>query len=527
MSKTRFSVVVDSTFRVQGQYPDPTSFVIPVHYSAVNDYVNTPVFVFAWTSTLRILNGTISGGSQSSLILSDNLKRSIRNYYVGCLANLYNGGTLLESSMIVGYDPSDNTVDLEVGFTNRVQENIDLTISLPDTTTNPYILQIQGYFPDFIFEYTSLYLYSFKKKWIRPIRFISQYGLINLSEPLPLDAYEINDIFQIRTSSQILQYPLVSFFKSIEKWSIRTQSHHYVVGSKVFVEPDLMSGTTQIFRVYDVMPSGEPVLEVLQYGGPFGQSTEYVLYDMSQLSVPVETLSRMSVLTTRTVVDAGTKPIPSPENNVLYFGTQLYQQFLYYTYVVKDHYIIINDEKDSFSDLVTVLESPSEDDRQYGFLSKQKVQCAMNVANFSLPDNNICMSVKLEYLILPNRRVRGYNKLLSFFPYVIVRFYNVDSSQYSRYGTVTSNNPTTANCQFICPIGNLLNPTIIKFVEVSSDASQVLKLNPAHDMRFEVVLPDGDILQYEPEFSNLGEALLSSSFSIRNTVACIFSFVSL
>lgn len=523
MTKTRFSVVVDSAFRVRDQYPRNTSFVIPVNDTAVNDYINTPVMIFAWNSISNPLIGTIIGGSQSSLILSSSLSQSRRNYYRGCLASLYDGVNLLESSLITRYDTENNTIDLEIPFESSIQTYQDIHITYPDSTSNPYTIQTLGYDPEFIFEYSNLYLYNFNKKWIRLIRFINENGLINLVQPIPLADYDVNDIFQIRTSLQILQFPLTSFFNSIVNYTLVAGSHDYKVGSHVYLEPDEISGKRQIYQIRQKGLDGSLKLEIIEFGGPFGKELFYPLYDTTDPLVDVLTLAQIQVVLTRTVIDAEKNPIPSPENNVIYLGAQLYEQFFYYSYVVKNQYIILIDATNPY-ELLVDMESLPIDQRQYGFLSKTTVQCTMNVANLSIPENQVCMNVQLEYLILPNQKVKGYNKLLSFFPYVVVKLYNTDAPQFSRFGTITTNNRVSTNCQFICPIGNLLNPLIIKFVEVTSDMIQTLKISPLQDLYFEVLLPDGSLLEYEDITTSFIETLTSYSFSIRNTVACIFTF---
>jgi hypothetical protein len=521
MTKTRFSVVVDSAFRVLDQYPNATRFVIPVNDSVTNDYVSTPLMIFRWANPTNTISGTIVAGSQSVLILSDDLQVSLADYYTGCLVSLYNGLLLLESSLVTKYDPTNNSVTLQTGFTSSIQAFPDIKISYPDSTVNPYIVQATGYNPELIFEYSTLYLYNFTRKWIRPIRFINNYGLINLFEPFPISQYAVDDIFQIRSSLQILQFPIVSYYTSIVKYKIEMGSHFYAVGSYVYTLPDIPSGTRQLFQVKDKKSDGSLVLLTVEYGGPFGMSLFYPLYDEANPSVPVSALATIQVLQTRTVIDAMENPTPSPRDNVIYLGTQLTGNFLYYSYVVDGRYIILIDDTQPY-DLIVDIDILPLNEREYGFLSRETVQCTMNVANFSIPDNQICTTVQLEYLILPNLPVKGVNKLLSFFPYVVVKLYNVDTSQYSRFGTITSNNPATANCQFICPIGNLLNPTIIKFVEVTSDMIQTLKISPYKDLYFEVVLPDGTLLEYEP--SPPPSLFTNSNFSIRDTVACIFTF---
>jgi hypothetical protein len=488
----------------------------------VDSYVNSPIQIFSWGELTNELTGTIAGGSQSAVILSENLSQTRVNFYIGCILLLYQGGNPIEFSYIDSYDPNTNTVTLETPFTNNVTLNDDIKIRYPDSLVNPYILQVVGYDSGNIFEYSSLFLYNYTRRWIRKISQISNLGLVNLVDPIPVDQYSTMDILELRTSLQALQYPLTHYYNSIVKYAIVVGSHRYKVGSRVFVKPDTPTGVDQIFRVMSTNECTDLVLEIEQFGGPFGSNSVYVIYDTEDPSANPSTLAELTVLQSRTVIDAGTNAIPSPEQNVLYIGQTLLDEFFYFNYVVdKQRYLILLDDVPPY---MMIIDPTDPVQKEYGFLQKKDVQCSMNVPNFSFSENQVCMNVQLEYLILPNRRVKGYNQLLSFFPYVIVRLYNIESSQYSRYGNIVSNNQTSTNSQFICPIGNLLNPLIIKFVEVKSDGIQTLKLSPYQDLFFEVLLPNGNLLEFEEDYFSVSSLVRSFNFTIRDTVACIFSF---
>lgn len=526
MKKHRFSVVLDSAFREKSVYPLPTRFVVPVNDSITTPYVSSPIAIFSWADPLQHRFGTVVGGSQSTLTLSDDLASSTPNYYMGCQLELLDGvgGQVLESCTILSYDDIQNTVTLSVPFTNSIRTYTDVRIAYPDSKANPFILQITGYNPLSIFEYQTLYLFNQSKRWVRPIQLISQMGLVNLKEPIPVDEYGYADILEVRTSPQIVQYPLVSIVSGITKYMIEPSYYDYRIGMVLYIEPDdPMTGTRQRFQVMDKDPEGgELVLKILTYGGPFVQSRTYPLIPEDDPTADVNALSSIFALQTRTIIDAGTEFIPSPLQNVIYLGQSILSEFFYFNYEIQGTYIILVDDVYPY-EMVIDPDRLGASELFYGFLSKVTVNCAMNVANFSIPDNQVCTTITLDCLILPNRIVRNYNKLLSFFPYVIVRLYNVEAPQYSKYGNVTSNNPSSTNAQFICPIGNLLNPTLIKFVEVRSDMEQMLKISPYQDLLFEVLLPDGKLLEFEDEVSDISSIIGSYTFSIRDTVACLLS----
>jgi len=515
MMKNRFSVVIDSAFRMREEYPKSTRFVIPVNDSAITKYIKSPISIFSWQQTSRVMMGTVAGGNQSTIILSNNLLNNQENYYVGCQLVLLSSGNPIESSMIISYNTIDNSVTVKIPFQNNVQINDDIRIEYPDTKMNPYIIQITGYNATDLFEYGALYLYNFTKKWIRQIVLISSVGLINLKEAVPLSQYDYNDVFEIRTSLQVLQFSLspTDYGNGVYKYVIENSTHPYQVGSRVYIEPDEITGRRQVFLITDIDENNNLTLKTIEYGWSFLNSQYYPLYDMDNMGVDVGTLAKIVVIQTRPMIDVGTNAVPNPQQNVIYLGNDIMSELLYYSYEIQENYIILIDDMFPYDLIINFNVS------EYGFLERTVLQCAMNVPNFSIPDNQICMTVKLDCLILPNRNVKNYGRLLSFFPYVIVRLYNIEAPQYSRYGNVISNNATSTNAQFICPIGNLLNPTIIKFVEVKSDMVQQLKLSPYQDLLFEVLLPNGDLLEFEDVN---GVNILH--FTIRDTVACLLSF---
>lgn len=521
--KHRFSVVLDSAFRERSVYPLSTRFVVPVNDSATTPYVSTPISIFSWADPFRFRYGTVLGGSQSIITLSDDLSSSTPNYYRGCQLQLFVGGVVLESSTIIAYDNIQNVATVSVPFTNSVQANDEIRIAYPDSKSNPYVLQVTGYNPETIFEYESLYLFNNTGNWVREILSISDMGLVNLKDPIPLDAYHYSDILEIRTSPQIVQYPLTSVVNGITKFTVEPGFYDYMVGTIVYIEPDdPVIGVRQTFRVMDTNPL---TLEILTYGGSFGEQRCYPLIPVNDPSTDPSQLSMLYPLQTRTIIDAGTQFIPNPEQNVLYLGQSIISEFFYFNYEIQGTYIILNDDVYPYEMIIDLDRLGDPSNRWYGFLRKTTVQCQLNIANFSIPDNQVCTVVRLECLVLPNRVVKSYNKLLSFFPYVIVRLYNTEAPQYSKYGNITTNNPASTNAQFICPIGNLLNPTLIKFVEVRSDMEQTLKISPYQDLLFEVLLPDGRVLEFEDEFSLISDIIGSYTFSIRDTVACMLSFI--
>jgi hypothetical protein len=523
MKQNKFSLVIDSSFRTKKLYPLSTKFEVPVNSIVTNEYLETPLKGFTWGKDSFEIIGTIAGGNQENLILSPEFLSPFPNHYIGCLLVLYNSSLIpIESSYIVDYNPDDNTVSLQYPLTTSISINNVIHIVYPDSSKNPYTIQILGYESKEIFEYDNIYIYNYSQKWIREIKTITSLGLATLKEPIPIDKYLPEDKYEIRTSRQMYQYSLDVYYMSITKYEIINGSHNYEIGSYVYIEPDV-GGVRQIFRVKD-----KNVFEIVEYGGPFKLQASHLIYPFDYNNVSSTELSILVSLQTSFVINAGTNSIPDPTTHILNFdGATVVGSLIFFNYRVDKNYIITLDSLLDNRDDIPKFEN--NEWTGYNFIPREIVTCSMNVANWSFPQNPLCLTVCIDTLILPNLPVKNYNKLLSFFPYVIVRIYNTDASQFSRYGTITSNNPNSSNAQFICPIGNLQNPDIIRFVEISSETVQSLKFDPTQNIYFEVLLPDGNVLEYEDTQTRISivrpffESLAIYQFTITDTVACLLS----
>jgi hypothetical protein len=93
--------------------------------------------------------------------------------------------------------------------------------------------------------------------------------------------------------------------------------------------------------------------------------------------------------------------------------------------------------------------------------------------------------------------VCGFNILLADFPFVLVTLVNKNSAGGENIGTLISNIPSNASpANFVCPIANIRNPDIIKFVVVSSNQVVNFRFTPNNTIFFRVSLPNGDLLKY-------------------------------
>jgi hypothetical protein len=111
--------------------------------------------------------------------------------------------------------------------------------------------------------------------------------------------------------------------------------------------------------------------------------------------------------------------------------------------------------------------------------------------------NPVCYSVSITSISLPNLPVCGFNVLLSDLPYVLVTLSTTNGSlSVDNYGTMTSNNPNAVTANFVCPIANIRNADIVKFVVVNSSQTTTFKFTPRNSLLFRVTLPNGEILRY-------------------------------
>ena len=63
---------------------------------------------------------------------------------------------------------------------------------------------------------------------------------------------------------------------------------------------------------------------------------------------------------------------------------------------------------------------------------------------------------------------------------------------------ITSNNPNSERALFICPITNVIDPDLAKFIKITAfNMKQTVKFKPNSPMYFRIYLPDGRLFQPE------------------------------
>lgn len=534
-------LVVDSSYRDTKVYPLNTSFEIPVNSpQQVTEYVDTPLIFFSWSQTQSSVTGTITGGSTTNIILSSEFYVGIYNYYIGNVIQFIDSSSdVIEASRVISYIPNTNTVILENAVTTDTISSATLVkINYFDSLSLPFHIQITGYVDGVISEYNHLYLYNRTKNLMFEISELDRYGFVSLSESMT-DTYDLNDFFEIRNNSFHYKLSSSSYYISIFEYELLYELYNtvtYIPGEEVYILPDpsnTVLGTPDRPQIYRVLSIDPLQLTLVDYGGNYKLGNYYIVPERKLSDSYYTDCYQLSVVHVVATLDAMDLGIPSPSNHVLYIGNFRFGSLLYFVYSQFKNWIVV-DNFDRYISILLYLSSLSTL-LDIFFLTKVTENISSNVANSSFPNNPICLEISLESLILPNKYVKGYKQLLSFFPYVIVKLYNSSTANKSKNYSIISNNPTSSMSQFFCPIGNLLNPNIIRFVEISSNMTQSLQLNPNDNIFFQVCLPDGSILEYDenalavlgsnpnilPNYTLVLEK--RAGFTISNTVCAIFS----
>jgi hypothetical protein len=534
-------LILDSSFRDTSLYPLNTSFQVPVNSPQQStDYVDTPLIFFRWIASQPTVTGTLISGSSQSVVLSSDFYVGVRNYYVGCTIQFLDSSSdVIESTRVVTYDPQKNVISLEYPIRNStITSCSSVTISYWDSITDPFHIQVTGYVDGVISEYSHLFLYNQTKNLIFEIAEFDRLGLVTLTQSMGT-TYDLSDQFEIRNNALHFKLSVSEYFISIQSYELWDSFYTpvvYVIGEEVYLLPVDPSETVEDPQVYKIRSVNPLTMELVSYGGNYRLGAQYYIVPKS-IESAYENCMKLSVVQIAATINALDSAVPNPNNHVLYIGNYRFGSLLYFMYSQFKNWVVV-ENFDKFVSILLFLHNEGTLLDVF-FLTKVIQSNSLNVANSSFPLNPICLKICLETLILPNKYVKGYRQLLSFFPYVIVKLFNSSGANKTRNYAIISNNPTSTVSQFFCPIGNLLNPNIIRFVEVSSNMTQSLQLNPCDDIFFQVCLPDGNILEYEdsilPTFESSQQNLLPTytlvienrlGFTVSNTVCAIFSIKS-
>lgn len=297
-------------------------------------------------------------------------------------------------------------------------------------------------------------------------------------------SYDSNDFFIVSpTQYNIrLQTKTPAFHNGVRSFSIKNASDNLVPG-EVFFYKDLE------LKVINVSKCLEHIqVEIIFPGNeiPMGQiSLENTDNPSKKLDIVVEKLG--SGLEYSTKFQANLHYyligiIDFFQNNVDYFVI----------YEKKFEFLYIEATEEIIKHINSILQ-------EHGSIIGYFVRYSTVFPNVVIPvkpyQNSVCTRVRLISLNLPNLPVCGFDYLLSDFPYVLVSFSNSQGSTFEIQSQIFSNVPSSVNSNFVCPISNVKNPEL-NFVSLHTKQEAIFKFKPQDYLRFQILLPNGEILKY-------------------------------
>jgi hypothetical protein len=130
----------------------------------------------------------------------------------------------------------------------------------------------------------------------------------------------------------------------------------------------------------------------------------------------------------------------------------------------------------------------------------------------------VCYEISLINLILPNATLAvGQGSRIAFYPYVYVELTNLSGGMKN---IIYSNNPNSSRMLFRCPVTDVNNPDNTNFIDLGSDMKQTVKFKPNDNLRFSVILQNGELYKtvlqenFSPCAPNL-QCQISAVFAIR------------
>jgi len=111
-------------------------------------------------------------------------------------------------------------------------------------------------------------------------------------------------------------------------------------------------------------------------------------------------------------------------------------------------------------------------------------------------NNPACANVKLTALIIPNKKVlNGYGGTVLSYPHVYVAVYSEKGATYSN--PIMSNSPGAPKAIFKCPV-TAYNLTAFLSL-ISTGMSQNISFKENDSLRFQIYLPNGELLKFEQD----------------------------
>jgi len=512
---SQYLLNVDSTYRDQKQYPYSSEFGVivnptPGRFAAGNIYsvTNTIYSRFQWlgTSTTTVPNDTITGNVKDFTILLIELDpanaSSEFNFYFGCQFVLDSSGV---GSLIISYNPSTNSITLLNPISPQFYDQTNPGYKIINPSYNPkneilllgsnlYVnLANENQSPLFLLKSgptNTLFVQNVTKNWVLPIQTIlGNFRIVTFATDMP--SYDNGDLFQIRSSSNIMAYVAtsVSSIHSIQEYEIPRPGSGYSVGDVVTADSSTAS-----------LPATYTVIRTDASGGILDVAVIHPGADYTIGFVPLVSGANSSALLYISSVQSSValNHIIPPGDYILYIPSiSPIAAALFSVSSVQENIVF-------FSPFVHIAVGEPVELLVY---RTQSTGLTMPLVSYKQP---VCYDVSLVNLILPNQPVYGINVLPTFFPYFMIELYNT-SIPGSNYGILYSNNPNTDKVTFMCPVGNPRNPLIVSYLIMVSAQTQTIKWTPTDNFFFRVLLPNGETLRYNFDLDGNESSIISGN----------------
>jgi len=432
------------------------------------------------------------------------------DYFVDCI--FYNGK---ESSPIIDYNGSSGLITLQNKISFPTDHNTGYIINVTKSLKNNIcLLESTRYFINANFSLLvtksanlNIVVQNVTQRTSYQIESISnQYRNITLSKNL--DPYHANDLFILQNQYSPIYLAVPQFYeKGIFEFDLTIGGKGYTVGEELRVVGN-REEQPAIFKVLKTTPNGS-LLEVLLIdpGNDFNNHTLYSLEsNLAGVGGYITTFAIESYFFTIDKVQG-----IYTERLCFFPEFQIWKDVFYFIVLG-----VVNQNIVFFSVEASLLLELNQLDNNYYTLALNQNQIVVEFVSYQnyFPNLNIpivalqqptCYEISIVGISMPNLEVAGYNVLLADFPYVLVTFSNYTNISNQVSGVIVSNNPNTNFSTFICPIANIRNPKTVRFVVLKSYQTITYKFTPNDSVRFEVRLPNGELLRYitDPNLSQV------------------------
>jgi len=521
-----FLLHVDSNYRNFLEYPFPTEFVIPINKKQVTPCQpvlspsNIPFYAFQWYGVTDTITGIfVTSDPETPQIRIDRLSLvtdlltdsiPINNYFNGLMITNESTGF---SSIIIQYSYTDNKITLlspylsitvgdRFSITNPSGQNVLSILGdsfLHDLDIAPSNIELSEFYLN-----SNMIVINNTQGWSLTITsYYPLYRMVIFDQNMP--SYDIHDSFIIKNGSANSSISPIQT-SSLYEYTILQNGTGHAVGD-VLVFRDVSSNIPAQYQITKIDGSGGVVtMQLIDPGAGFQSGVD--LYDTGgNVQIYVDSVENSTgVQTTQTPC-------------IFYFPQLLtfIEQFL--------GFVIVQGVDSVWIFFTRITISLGGDNIQVNTIYQNFFNNHLNIP--VVPYTSVCYQVELLALIIPNRYVLGYEKLLSFFPYLIVEISNYGTS-FSTSNPVYSNNPYMTKGKFVCPIANIKNQLISNFVIVHSPQKISMTINLHQDIVFRILLPNGELLRLsylnKNTQSGLQETLIYVSSITSNELSALFNF---